>query len=55
MYKISKMIKVKKFTITKKIAKHGNQAIIVVPRVLEKYLKPGMVAEISIEILGGGR
>jgi hypothetical protein len=33
--KISK----KKFTITKKIAKHGKQAIIVIPRVLEDIIK----------------
>lgn len=30
----------KQFTITKKIAKHGNQAIIVVPKILEEHLKP---------------
>ena len=39
------------YTITKKIAKHGSQAIIVIPRVLEKQLKPGTVAEISIKVL----
>ena len=41
----------KKFTITKKIAKHGSQAIIVIPRVLESHLKPGTTCEISIDIL----
>lgn len=41
----------KKFTITKKIAKHGSQAIIVIPRVLEEHLKPGTIAQISIDIL----
>ena len=41
----------KQFTITKKIAKHGNQAIIVIPRVLEQHLKPGTIAEISINII----
>ena len=41
----------KNFVITKKIAKHGSQAIIVVPRVLEASLKPGTTCEISIEIL----
>jgi hypothetical protein len=46
-------MKTKKYTITKRIAKHGNQAIIVVPRILESQLKPGTVAEITIEILGG--
>ena len=41
----------KKFVITKKIAKHGNQAIIIIPRVLESQLKPGTLAEISINVL----
>lgn len=41
----------KQFIITKKIAKHGKQAIIVVPRVLEGNLKPRTVAQITIEIL----
>jgi len=36
------------FTITKKIAKHGKQAIIIVPKVLEKELPAGTVAEIKI-------
>ena len=44
-------MKTKKYTITKKIAKHGSQSIIVVPRVLETQLKPGTIAEITIEIL----
>jgi hypothetical protein len=39
------------FTITKKIAKHGSQAIIVVPKILEEQLKPGTLAEIKIEII----
>ena len=41
----------KQFTITKKIAKHGNQAIIVIPKILETQLKPGTIAEIQINIL----
>ena len=41
----------KQFTITKKIAKHGSQAVIILPRLLEEQLKPGTVAEIKIEIL----
>lgn len=41
----------KTFTITKKIAKHGSQAIIVVPRVLEQDLKPGTVVELTFSIL----
>jgi len=41
----------KNFTITKKIAKHGSQSIIIIPRVLEKDLKPGTIAEIRINVL----
>ncbi|MBI4017048.1 MAG: hypothetical protein HY363_05140 [Candidatus Aenigmarchaeota archaeon] len=42
----------KLYTITKRIAKHGNQSIIVIPKVIEKYLKPGVVAEVRITVLG---
>ncbi len=45
------MEKQKQFTITKRIAKHGNQAIIVVPRLLEDALKPGTIVELKINIL----
>ncbi len=41
----------KRYTITKKIAKHGNQAIIVIPRILEDNLKPGTIAKITIDVL----
>ncbi|MBU3913250.1 MAG: hypothetical protein KKE50_04100 [Nanoarchaeota archaeon] len=40
-----------KFTITKKIAKHGSQAVIIVPTLLQDKLCPGTLAEITIEIL----
>jgi len=43
--------KKRKFTITKKIAKHGSQAIIVIPRILEESLKPGTIAEVTIDVL----
>ena len=39
------------FTITKKIAKHGSQSIIVVPKLLEKDLKPGTIAKITIDVI----
>ena len=39
------------FTITKKIAKHGKQAIIVIPKMLEGHLKPGMIVELRIEVM----
>ena len=45
------MVDRKRFVITKKIAKHGSQAIIVIPKVLEKFLSPGTVAEIEINVL----
>jgi antitoxin component of MazEF toxin-antitoxin module len=41
----------KTFTITKKIAKHGNQAVLIIPTILQNQLKPGTLAEIRIEIL----
>ncbi|MDP3026838.1 MAG: hypothetical protein Q8N63_03955 [Nanoarchaeota archaeon] len=41
----------KHYTITKKIAKQGSQAIIVVPKILEEQLKPGTIAQVTIEIL----
>jgi len=41
----------KQFTITKRIAKNGKQAIVVIPKVLEEDLKPGTIAELSIKIL----
>ena len=41
----------KQFTITKKIAKHGSQAIIVIPRILESELKPGTVVELKLNVL----
>ena len=41
----------KQFTLIKKIAKHGKQAIIVVPKILDQHLKPGTIVELKIEIL----
>lgn len=41
----------KKYTITKKIAKHGNQSIIVIPRILEASLKPGTIVQLDINVL----
>ena len=44
-------MKPKQFIITKKIAKHGKQAVIIVPTVIQEQLRPGTLAEITIEIL----
>jgi len=54
MYKQIKM-KNKKYTITKRIAKHGSQAIIVIPRLLESELCPGLIVELKIEVKGGNK
>jgi hypothetical protein len=42
---------IKQFTLTKKIAKHGNQSIIVIPKLIEEHLKPGTIVEVKIDIL----
>ena len=41
----------KQFTLTKKIAKHGKQSILVIPRVLEQELKPKTIVKVTIEVL----
>jgi hypothetical protein len=41
----------KQFVITKKIAKHGSQNIIVIPRMLQDDLKPKTIVKITIDIL----
>lgn len=39
--------------ITKRIAKHGSQSIIVIPRVIEQDLKPGTLVKLTIDVLEG--
>ena len=41
----------KSFTIVKKIAKQGSQAVIIIPRMLEEQLKPGTIAQLKIDII----
>ena len=41
----------KQFTITKKIAKHGNQAIIVIPKILKNQTKPRTLTQVTIKII----
>lgn len=41
----------KRLVIYKKVAKQGSQAIIVIPRLFEKRLKPGTLAKLTIDIL----
>jgi len=49
----------KSYTITKRIAKHGKQAVIVIPTVLARHLEPQMLVSVTIEVLddavGGGK
>ena len=43
--------KMKRYIITKRIAKHGSQAIIVIPRVLENQLKPKTLVQLTIDVV----
>ena len=47
-------MKTKSFTITKKIAKHGKQCIIIIPSALKEQINSGMLAKITIDVLEGG-
>lgn len=44
----------KQFVLTKKIAKHGTQSIIIIPRILEQELKPKTIVKLTIEVLDRG-
>ena len=41
----------RQFVITKRIAKHGKQAIIVIPTLLQQELKPGTVVKLTIDVV----
>ncbi len=41
----------KSYTITKKIAKHGTNTVIVIPKFLQGELKPRTIVEVRINIL----
>lgn len=41
----------KTYTITKKVAKHGNQAVIVIPSFLKQDLRPKTIVEVRINIV----
>ena len=43
--------KMDEFTLTKQVAKHGKQGIIVLPKILEEDLCPGTLVELKIKIL----
>tara|TARA_Y100000034_G_C6893409_1_gene411442 strand:+ start:2159 stop:2302 length:144 start_codon:yes stop_codon:yes gene_type:complete len=40
------------FTITKKVAKQGSNAIIILPKILQ--VKPNSLVELKIKVLNGG-
>ena len=39
------------FIVTKRIAKHGKQAILVIPKVLEAKLKPQTLVKVTIDVI----
>ena len=41
----------KQFTLIKRIAKHGSQAIIVIPKLIENQLRPGTIVQVNIEVI----
>ena len=45
------MTETTEFSLTKKIAKHGKQSIIVVPKILQDILEPDTLVDIRIKVL----
>ncbi len=43
--------KQKSYVITKRIAKHGKQSVILIPKYLQEDLKPKTIVEIKINIV----
>ena len=41
----------KSYTLTKKIARHGKQSVIVIPTFLQDDLKPQTIVEVRINVL----
>ena len=44
-------MKDKQFVLFKKIAKHGSQSIIIIPRILESDLKPGTIVKMTLDVM----
>ncbi|MBS3075028.1 hypothetical protein J4429_01060 [Candidatus Pacearchaeota archaeon] len=44
-------MKQKEYTIRKRIAKHGENSIIVIPKLLRDELRPSTIVEINIKVL----
>ena len=45
------IILVEEYVITKNIAKHGNNSIIVIPRILRHKLQPRTTVKVTIEVI----
>ena len=45
---------VKKYTLTKKISKHGNKAMIAIPKFLQDELRPNTIVEVKINVIKEG-
>ena len=43
--------KLKSYVITKRIAKHGKQLVILIPKYLQDNLKPKTIVEVKIDII----
>ncbi len=41
----------KSYIITKRIAKHGKQAVIIIPKCLQNELRPKTIVELKIDIV----
>lgn len=43
--------KLKSYVITKRIAKHGKQSVILIPKYLQEELRPKTIVEVRIDIV----
>jgi len=48
-------MKQKQFVIMKKIAKHGRQAVIVIPTMLKDQLRTGTLLQLTMDVIEEGR
>ncbi len=53
MVYIRHLYPMEQYTITKRIAKHGKQAVLVIPKVLQEQLQPRSLVKVIIEVLEG--
>jgi hypothetical protein len=47
-------MKEKSYTITKKIAKHGKQSVIVIPNILSSQLPPQTLVRVTFDVVAPG-